>query len=86
MSTRSVVEEELFTNGLYSAISDAAFARPETDENFNSPQAPWVCCSRNRSIYWGIDDSAGICRSYLSIFFFSSKAATLGGLGKRKLF
>lgn len=56
MSTRSVVEEELFANGLYSAILDDVFDRCETDGN-NSPQALWVCCSRNRSVYWGIDDS-----------------------------
>lgn len=33
MSTRSVAEEELFTNGLYSAISNDVFGRCETDEN-----------------------------------------------------
>lgn len=33
MSTRSVVKEELFTNGLFSAILDDVFDRRETDEN-----------------------------------------------------
>lgn len=33
MSTSSVVEEELFTNGFYSAILDDVFDTRETDEN-----------------------------------------------------